>query len=194
MSDIKKGNSGSMLIDQEIVSSISKGEYSVLNKIYRLYYPTIEHMVIQNSGSKEEAKDIFQEAVLILYDKIKSDDFELKSRLQTFLYSVCRRMWLKQLRDQKLSKNTSDISEIEDVLSDDGNAEDSHQRDRQFDHMEAALEQLGEPCKSILTSFYIQGKNMQEICTDFGYTNANNAKNQKYKCLQRLKKIFFEQS
>jgi hypothetical protein len=52
---------------------------------------------------------------------------------------------------------------------------------------------LGEPCKSLLEAFYIQKRSMQEIATGFGYTNAENAKNQKYKCLMRLKKLFFSQ-
>ena len=57
--------------------------------------------------------------------------------------------------------------------------------------MDVAISKLGEPCKSLIEAFYLQKKNMQEIADDFGYTNADNAKNQKYKCLMRLKKIFF---
>jgi hypothetical protein len=57
--------------------------------------------------------------------------------------------------------------------------------------MEKAILGLGEPCKSLLEAFYIEKKNMQEIAVGFGYTNAENAKTQKYKCLMRLKKIFF---
>ena len=52
---------------------------------------------------------------------------------------------------------------------------------------------LGEPCKSLLEAFYMQKKGMQEIAGIFGYTNAENAKTQKYKCLMRLKKLFFTQ-
>jgi len=59
--------------------------------------------------------------------------------------------------------------------------------------MEKAIGSLGEPCKSLIEAFYIQKRNMQDIATQFGYTNADNAKNQKYKCLMRLKKLFFAQ-
>ena len=57
--------------------------------------------------------------------------------------------------------------------------------------MEKAIGNLGEPCKSLLEAYYLRKMNMQEIAFSFGYTNAENAKNQKYKCLMRLKKIFF---
>ena len=59
--------------------------------------------------------------------------------------------------------------------------------------METAMSKIGEPCKSLLDAYYIQKKHMQEIAADFGYTNADNAKTQKYKCLMRLKKLFFAQ-
>jgi hypothetical protein len=59
--------------------------------------------------------------------------------------------------------------------------------------MEKALASIGEPCKSLLEAFYLQKRNMSEIAGNFGYTNADNAKNQKYKCLMRLKKLFFSE-
>ena len=67
-------------------------------------------------------------------------------------------------------------------------------RDIQFSKMESSLQLLGEPCKTIIEDFYIYDRSMQEICEKFGYTNADNAKTQKYKCLQRLKKLFFQQN
>jgi hypothetical protein len=60
--------------------------------------------------------------------------------------------------------------------------------------MEASMEKIGEPCKTILEDYYIHRKSMLEIADRFGYTNAENAKNQKYKCLMRLKKLFFAQN
>ena len=66
-------------------------------------------------------------------------------------------------------------------------------RNNDFLLMESALEKIGEPCKSLLEAFYIEKKSMPEIAASFGYTNADNAKTQKYKCLVRLKKIFFAQ-
>jgi len=71
--------------------------------------------------------------------------------------------------------------------------EEYEKRDLEFAMMEKAIGSLGEPCKSLIEAFYIQKRNMQDIASQFGYTNADNAKNQKYKCLMRLKKLFFAQ-
>ena len=71
--------------------------------------------------------------------------------------------------------------------------EDHEKLNVEFSMMEKAINSLGEPCKSLLEAFYLRKKTMQEIAANFGYTNPENAKNQKYKCLMRLKKLFFSQ-
>ena len=81
-------------------------------------------------------------------------------------------------------------SQFEIILVDD-EVEAHEKRDAEFDMMEKAIDSLGEPCKSLLEAYYLKRQNMQLIAASFGYTNADNAKNQKYKCLIRLKKIFF---
>lgn len=149
----------------------------------------ILQLVVLNNGTEDDAKDVFQESIIVLYDKVKGGKFELSSKLKTFLYSVCRRLWLKRLSYK--SRNVGSIQDFEDVLPVEEYIEDQEEKDRQFRQMEAALFRLGEPCRTIIEDFYINNKSMQEICIKFGYTNADNAKNQKYKCLQRLKKIFF---
>jgi DNA-directed RNA polymerase specialized sigma24 family protein len=65
------------------------------------------------------------------------------------------------------------------------------EREEHYAQLDAALDALGEPCRSLLRAFYHHDKSMQEIAAEFGYTNPDNAKTQKYKCLMRLKKIFF---
>lgn len=147
-------------------------------------------LVLNNSGNEDDAKDVFQESVIILYNKVKTGNFELNSKLKTFIYSVCRRLWLKRLNAQ--SKTVRNIEDFSDFIPVEDDLERHEEKDRQFAIMESALLQLGEPCKTIIEDYYMQNKSMQEICEKFGYTNADNAKTQKYKCLQRLKKLFFQ--
>lgn len=175
--------------DSELILGILNDSKKTLEGIYKAYFPMVLQLIITNSGSEDDAKDIFQESIIVLYDKVKAGNFELNSKLKTFLYSVCRRLWLKRLNVK--SKSTNNINDFEDVLAVETDLEYHEEKDRQFKQMDEALLHLGEPCKTIIEDFYIHNKSMQEICETFGYTNADNAKNQKYKCLQRLKKIFF---
>ena len=92
-----------------------------------------------------------------------------------------------------MSRFGGDISDFQDHTQVDDEVDKHNEMDLQFDKMASALELLGEPCKTIIEDFYIHNLSMQDICERFGYTNADNAKTQKYKCLQRLKKLFFQQ-
>jgi DNA-directed RNA polymerase specialized sigma24 family protein len=65
------------------------------------------------------------------------------------------------------------------------------EKEMHYQSLDQALDQLGEPCRSLLKAFYHEDKNMQQIAAEFGYTNPDNAKTQKYKCLNRLRKIFY---
>ena len=91
---------------------------------------------------------------------------------------------------QRFGRQAEDVEEVIPVEDD---LEIHEKRQQDFTIMETAMGKIGEPCKSLLEAYYIQKKHMQQIATEFGYTNADNAKTQKYKCLVRLKKLFFAQ-
>ena len=175
--------------EEEIILALRKGNESVLKKVYKQHYPQIANMVINNGGSVQEAKDIYQETVIIFYEKTQEETFGLTCRINTFLYSVAKRLWLTQL--QLKNRFTNEFQgEIETVELD--WAEVGKQED-QYRAMHEALESMGEPCRTILKDFYMHSASMEDITEKFGYTNSDNAKTQKYKCLKRLKKIFFSQ-
>ncbi|MFN0256557.1 RNA polymerase sigma factor [Pedobacter ureilyticus] len=182
--------SSSLPTDREVVLGILNNSVEALNKLYVAYFPMVLQFILNNNGDEDDAKDVYQEAIIVLYNKVKSGSFELSSKLKTYIYSVSRRIWLKKLAQH--SKKTSNIADFEDVLIVEEDMEQHEQKDMQFDKMKEALESLGEPCKTIIEDFYINNQSMQDICEKFGYTNADNAKTQKYKCLQRLKKLFFQ--
>lgn len=174
--------------DNDIVSGILQGKTDALEKLYKDHFPMITRMILNNGGDTDDAKDVFQEAVIILYDKISCGQFVLNSKLKTYIYSVSRNIWLKKLAKKGIFTNMDGYEEKLEVEDD---VELNKERDKQFVMMESALEKLGEPCHTIIKDFYIHNLSMQEICEKFGYTNTDNAKTQKYKCLQRLKKLFF---
>ena len=177
--------------DSEIVFGILNNSENAIKRLYVAYFPMVMQLIVNNNGTPDDAKDIYQEAIIVLYNKIKKGDFELNSKLKTFIYSVCRRLWLKRLN--QMNRYGGDIHDFKDYLPVDDEVEQHNERDIQFGKMQSALQLLGEPCKTIIEDFYIHNRSMQEICESFGYTNADNAKSQKYKCLQRLKTLFFQQ-
>lgn len=176
--------------DELIISEIRNKNEVALRELYKTHYPMIVNLVCSNSGSEQEAKDIYQEAVIAFYDKIQQQHFKLTCKIKTYLYAVCRRLWLKRLAEKKRFPHSLD--EIETFQGIDEEMKDIGEKETEFNRMDEALGGLGEPCRSIIEDFYVRDFTMEAIREKFGYTNADNAKNQKYKCLQRLKKLFFE--
>lgn len=177
--------------EQDLLKGLAQDKREAVETIYKQHYNMVQSMVLNNSGTIEEAKDIFQEAIIVLYEKTRSGNFELNCLIKTYLYSVSRRLWLKRL--QQIQKFPGESGAAEAVVMVDDDMDEHEKKNADFQLMEKAMQALGEPCKSLLESYYLSKKSMVEIATDFGYTNADNAKNQKYKCLMRLKKIFFDQ-
>ena len=129
--------------------------------------------------------------MVVLYEKSGDSTFSLNCQLKTYVYSICRRLWLKRL--QQLSKFSIQVESLEETVFVEEEIEVHEKVNNDFILMENSMNKMGEPCKSLLDAYYLQKKNMQEIAIEFGYTNADNAKTQKYKCLVRLKKLFFAQ-
>ena len=179
------------LNEQDLLKGLANNDRLAIETIYKDHYKMIQTMVLSNSGSTDEAKDIFQESMIVLYEKVRSGKFELNCQLKTYLYSVCRRLWLKRLN--QIQRSAPAVDSMEDVVAVDDDVELHEKLNADYYLMELAMNGLGEPCKSLLQAYYLEKKNMMEIAESFGYTNADNAKNQKYKCLMRLKKIFFDQ-
>ena len=180
-------------LEQEkiLLKGLANEDKTSIERIYKDHYKMINSLVINNSGSADDAADIFQEAMIVLFEKAKSEHFELNCQLKTFLYSVCKRLWLKKL--QHLNRFSIQSDSLEETVSVEEDLETHEKKQNDFTIMENAMSKIGEPCKSLLEAYYIQKKHMQEIALNFGYTNADNAKTQKYKCLVRLKKLFFAQ-
>lgn len=183
--------SSTQLTDDQFISGLKANNNEILNALYKKYYHLVLKLVVNNSGNSDLAQDLYQETIIAVYENIQKPQFQLNCQLQTYIYSIAKRLWLKQL---KKNGNTYLFKEDEendliDVTEDVGFYIEKETNIRK---MNSSLALLGEPCKTLIQDFYVNKRSMDEIAEKFGYTNADNAKTQKYKCLQRLKKYFFE--
>jgi RNA polymerase sigma factor (sigma-70 family) len=177
--------------EQLLLRGLANNDAKAIESIYKENFRMIQAFILNNNGTYDDARDVFQEAMIALYEKAKSESFVLTCQIKTYVYSICRRLWLKRL--QQLGRFVAQNESVEETVSVEEDLETHEKRNSEFAIMDKALKSLGEPCKSLLESYYLQKKGMNEIASAFGYTNADNAKNQKYKCLVRLKKLFFAQ-
>ncbi|PQJ09823.1 RNA polymerase subunit sigma-70 [Flavipsychrobacter stenotrophus] len=181
--------------DQQLLRALAKGERVATEQIYKQQFPIINSWLIKNGGSTDDAADLFQEAMVVLFSKVQNEDFALTCAIGTYLFSISKHLWYKRLQQQqkgpgRLYDNTEDDgAEVGIAYEEDINVH--HEREVHFNQLDTALDQIGEPCRSLLKAYYHKDKSMQEIAADFGYTNPENAKTQKYKCLTRLRKLFY---
>lgn len=175
------------MTDELIIQEIKAEKYSAAIKALYRYYPVVRQMVLKNNGNRQDAEDIYQEALIILFRKLKEEKFVLTSNLSTFLYSICRYQWLNELRKRKQEpKNAIEaISENEIIRFDTFFEEESN-----FRKAENALMNLGEKCRELLRLFYFEKLDFASIAGKIGLSNEKVAKNQKYRCLEKAREHY----
>ncbi len=180
--------------DAVLLGALARNESAAMNEIYRRYYDSLVKWIVSRGGLDVDAEDAFQEAVLVLYQKSQDEAFCLSASIGTYLFAICKRLWLKKL-NHKDKNNIYFFDEFPEDLDQQSQEDEDIQllqeKESHYLQLSQSLEKLGSPCKELLQAFYIENKSMQDIATQFSYTNTDNAKTQKYKCLNRLKKLFF---
>lgn len=177
------------MTDDLIIRQILKGDYTVLDAIYKEYREEFCTWICKKyGGSQEMALDVYQDAIIVLFQNIKEEKLsELTSSIKTYLFSIGRFKFISELRKKKT------------VLTKDGELEiagpgldiedDRILKEERLTQIENALEQLGEHCRELLKLYYYKQLSMTDIMIQMDYKNTSTAKNQKYKCMQKLRKL-----
>lgn len=136
------------------MQGLAKNDKKAVETIYKENYNMVQSLILNNNGTTDDARDIFQEAMIVLYENSKSASFQLNCQIKTYVYSVSRRLWLKRL--QYMNKYSGDIDNMSEVVPVEEEIEAHEQRDADYQVMEKALMNLGEPCRSIIEAYYMQ--------------------------------------
>jgi len=176
------------LNDRSIVNAIKNGDRNALAYLYKTYFSMIKHFIIQNSGSDDEAEDLYQEGVLTVYENIVNNKFSLQSNttLKTYIYSVCRNKWMYELRKKnKLPVRINESNEFVTVNL----AEEIAEEMPYSLILNKALEQIGEKCKEIIRDYYYNKMSMTQIAERFGFASSRVAIVTKERCMHKAKEI-----
>ncbi len=171
--------SSSNMNEKEIFERICKGDEKALEFLYQKYYRMMTKLVITNSGTEEEARDVYQDALIVFWQKATSGNLVLTSKMSTYIYSICQNLWRKELdRKKRLSHEEKDTAVLLDT--------DSSERERV---LAKCIDQLGETCKKVLMLYYFEEMSMQDIADKLGFANTDTAKTKKYKCKKKLDEL-----
>ena len=172
--------------DEQILKGIMRHDNLILQHIYKQFYYKINYFVKKNSGNEEDANDIFQEAIIIIYRKIKENDLVFKtSSFEGYLFSVCRFLWLKQLHKRKLEKEkiSETIPYQEDLY--DENLVMLVEKNEKYGLYQKHFNTLSTDCQKLLQLFF-EKVPLREIARIMGYKGEKYAKKRKYKCKEIL--------
>ena len=173
--------------DEAILEGLRLRSDYIINFIYKEFFPLIRFLVTENGGLDEDAEDIFQDGIIILYSKISLNQLLLTSSFKTYMYSVCRNLWLQKLNKRKaIFDKLTDVEDFID-LPDEALQEASIRETEIHRIIQIHFLSLPEDCQKVLKLF-IKNIPLREIAGIMGYKTENYAKTRKYLCKQDLKK------
>jgi RNA polymerase sigma factor (sigma-70 family) len=172
--------------DEQILKGILRHDSLILQYVYKQYYYKINYFVKKNQGSEDDASDIFQEAIIVIYRKLKENDliFETSS-FAGYLFSVCRFLWLKQLEKRRIEKEKLNESlPFQEDLYDDNLVEVVEKNER-YGLYQKHFATLSTDCQKLMQLFF-EKVPLKEIAKVMGYKGEKYAKTRKYKCKELL--------
>ena len=167
----------------DLIKGIRSHDSSVLRYVYETYYPIIEPYIIHNQGSEDQARDIFQDAMIIVYKRIKSGDLELTCKFGTYLFAICKNIWMQErkkylLRAEKLRQQAF-------VVNDPGPADDPLLQNHLSELFNKHFEHLSKDCQKIL-SMYFNNFSVEDIRAAMNYKDLHHTADRKYRCKKSL--------
>lgn len=179
-----------------VYDCILGGRNDVIDIIYTTYRNEfIRWAVHRYNISEHDAKDVFQFSVIKLYENIVNNRInEFKASVKTYVFAIGKNK-ISEIR--KL--NAKWVFETDEAIKDDlqevldWQSEEFHKNDL-INRLYNALQNLGKPCSDILKMFYYHNQSLQKVAETLGYKNVGSVKTQKYKCLNRLRKMFDQEN
>jgi len=177
--------------DQRYITALLQNDVAIVREIYSKYAGKIRHYIIANSGSEDDAADIFQEALIDIYNQAKNKQLQLTCPFEPFLLLICKRKWLNILKKrgrEPVTKEVDDVSIGEDVFA---LAEQMKQHDTRMQVFLQCFEKLGDACKEILQKCL--GGNDQALIAEQLKVSYGYLRKKKSECMAALTKMIHAQ-
>jgi len=168
---------------EAILEGLKTSDSAVLEYVYKKYFPIVRFFVIKNSGTDEDAKDVFQEAVILIYKRLRDGSLELTCAFKTYLYSVCRILWLRQLEKRKVRNEVVTDNQVFIHLDEDVEGQLTEQE--QFRIYQKHFQLLHKDCQEILQLF-LKKVPLKDIAQKMGIKSDKYLKKRKYECKEAL--------
>ncbi|MDH7445075.1 RNA polymerase sigma factor [Aquimarina sp. 2201CG14-23] len=166
----------------KIFNGIIKGNEEVLKNFYRKNFVVVKKFILQNSGNEKDAEDVFQDGLIVLYQKLNTDSVHITCSIHTYFYGICKNKWRSKLRRKH---KVSCCGAIDDLMLEHHTdfIDDIEQMEREQLYRKH-FSKLNCKCKRILTLFF-EGKSMREIGVILNYSEGY-VRKKKFECKKYL--------
>ena len=169
--------------EKELILGIRNHDSAVLEYVYQTYFPIIESFVIHHNGNREQAKDLFQEAMIVAYKKIREGELELTCKFGTYLYAICKKVWIQERKKYKL--HAEKLRQQPLMVNDPGPEEDPLLQKHLTELFNKHFNELSTDCQKILSMFF-NNHTVEEIRDGMNYKDLHHAADRKYRCKKSL--------
>jgi RNA polymerase sigma factor (sigma-70 family) len=168
---------------QELLQGVAQSDTKIISFIYQDNFRTIRHLVVSNNGYESDAEDVFQETLVVLFSKVRKEELTLTCSLNTYLYSIARNIWIKELSKRKRKPESIDSEEV--FLNTDQSIIDSIELNERMRLYRNKFEELSDDCKKVLRMF-LNNVPIREITLSMGYSSDQHTKNRRFRCKKSL--------
>ena len=169
--------------DQYLINGIASGNSDIIEKVYQKYSVTITSYILKNSGTVEDAQDLFQEGIIAIYNMSANKEIKLTCSFSTYINAICRRLWWKKLRNKKIE--TVAIDDVSFDITDNNTLSEKLEK---YEFFKEKLQEL-RPKKREMLELYFDGKKMSEIAQIMGLKSEGYARKFKYQCKKRIEEL-----
>lgn len=176
------------MIDNTLLTGLKNGDSIVYKDFYKQTFPMIYKLVSNGGGSMDDAKDIMQDSLYALIKHLRKPDFELTSKLSTFLYSIARNLFYKKRgKDSKVDLMESDSSIPELSIKED-EIEEKKKFESKYLLILDGIEMLGDKCRTLIKLNMLQGKSLDEIAPIIQVAKSS-MRVTKHRCIKKLREL-----
>lgn len=169
----------------DILNGVSNHDREVLEFIYKSYFDVVKKFVLINSGDEQDAWDVFQDAIGVIYDKASDPGFMITSTFQTFFITVCKFIWYKKLRRKKFEKTVIYSEKFSfDTLNQD-EINDKYRENAMFRLYRKYFSKLKSDCQKILL-MTSEGEKTIHIAAQIQFHSTQAVYNKRRRCLKKL--------
>ncbi|MCD4664880.1 MAG: sigma-70 family RNA polymerase sigma factor [Bacteroidales bacterium] len=170
--------------DEEIINGLKNKDHETVRFFYRNYFESIHRLIIKNSGKTEDAEDVFQDSLMIIFKKCKNDELNLTCSLKTYVYAICKNLWLQRLQKKDFKKE--ELSENVESNAEPFELDEDLQEETKYNLYQKHFLELSKDCQKVLKLFLKKIK-MEEITKIMRFSSIDYTKTRKYLCKKTLK-------